>query len=176
MQSYHPVLVALHWVMAVRVLIALAAGALVLENLANDDPDKIIALTAHMGAGIAIGVLLILRLITRIRTRTPPRATIGNDLLDRVGIWTHRVFYALIAGMVLTGLATAFGAGLFPIVLGGVAETLPEELSSLPQRAAHGWIAAVLMALIALHVAATLYHHPVLKDGLLQRMWFGKRS
>lgn len=33
-----------------------------------------------------------------------------------------------------------------------------------------------LMALIALHVAAALYHRFVLKDGLLRRMWFGKRS
>ena len=114
MQSYHPVLVALHWVMAVMVLIALAAGALVLENLANDDPDKIIALTAHMGAGIAIGVLLILRLITRIRTRTPPRATIGNDLLDRVGIWTHRVFYALIAGYGTHRFGHCLWCGSFP--------------------------------------------------------------
>lgn len=176
MERYHPVLVALHWVMALMILIALAAGGLVLENLANDDPDKIFVLTGHMSAGIAIGVLLILRLFTRIRTRIPPRASTGNDLLDRIGIWTHRVLYVLTAGMVLTGLATALGAGLFPIVFGGVAETLPEGLSSLPQRAAHGWIAAVLITLIALHVAATLHHQLVLKDGLLRRMWFGRRT
>jgi hypothetical protein len=46
-------------------------------------------------------------------------------MLDRIGRWTHWGFYALIAGMVLTGLATALGAGLFPIVYGGAAETLP---------------------------------------------------
>ena len=40
--------------------------------------------------------------------------------------------------MVLTGLATALGAGLFPIVYGGAAETLPPDLAALPQRVAHG--------------------------------------
>ncbi|MBM3529390.1 MAG: hypothetical protein FJX62_14970 [Alphaproteobacteria bacterium] len=32
----------------------------------------------------------------------------------------------------------------------------------------------VLVALLALHVGAALYHHFVRRDGLLRRMWFGK--
>ena len=176
MERYHPLLVTLHWVMALMVLISLAAGGLILENMANDNPDKILALTGHMSAGMVIGALLILRLVTRLRTRMPPRATTGNAFLDRIAYWTHRGFYVLIAGMVLTGLATALGAGLFPIVFGGAAEALPAELSTLPQHAAHGWIAAALATLVALHVAAALYHHLVLKDGLLRRMWFRPRS
>jgi cytochrome b561 len=125
---------------------------------------------------MAIGVLLILRLVTRTRSTHPPHAETGNAMLDRIGRWTHWGFYVLIAGMVLTGLATALGAGLFPIVYGGSAETLPPELANLPQRAAHGVIAILLVALIGLHVAAAIYHQIVLKDGLLRRMWFGNRS
>lgn len=86
------------------------------------------------------------------------------------------MFHVLIAGMVLTGLAMAFGAGLFPIVFVGAADTLPPELAVLPQRAAHGLIALALIGLIVLHSAAALYHHFVLKDGLLHRMWFSRRS
>lgn len=81
-----------------------------------------------------------------------------------------------VAGMVLAGLATGFGAGLFPIVFGGAAETLPPELATMPTRLAHGNIATMLVALIALHVAAAIYHQVVLKDGLLRRIWFGNRS
>jgi cytochrome b561 len=32
------------------------------------------------------------------------------------------------------------------------------------------------MALIALHVTGAIYHALVLRDGLLKRMWFGRRS
>ena len=128
-----------------------------------------------MAIGMAIGVLLVVRLATRLATTHPPHARTGNDMLDRIGVWTHWAFYGLIAGVVLTGLATAFGAGLFPIVYGGSAETLPPELAELPQRAAHGLIALTLAALIALHFAAALYHQFFLKDRLLRRMWFGKR-
>ena len=90
MERYHPLLVTLHWVMALMVLISLVAGGLILENMANDNPDKVLALTGHMSAGMVIGALLILRLITRLRTRTPPRATTGNASLDRIAYWTHR--------------------------------------------------------------------------------------
>ncbi|WP_019954972.1 cytochrome b [Yoonia vestfoldensis] len=176
MQRYHPFLVVLHWLIALMILVALAAGGVVLANMPPDSPDKVKGLGGHMVFGMAIGVLLILRLVTRTRSTHPPHATTGTPLLDRLGRWTHWGFYVLIAGMVATGLASALGAGLFPIVYGGTAETLPPELSDLRQRAAHGVIASLLVALIALHVVAAVYHQFILKDGLLRRMWFGRRS
>jgi cytochrome b561 len=176
MQRYHPLLVALHWLMALMIIMALAAGGLLLANMPPDSPDKVEGLGGHMIFGMAIGILLLLRLLTRTRSTHPPHATTGNDLLDRLGRWTHWGFYILIAGMVLTGLATALGAGLFPIVYGGAADTLPPGLASMPTRIAHGLIATLLVALIVLHIAAAIYHQVVLKDGLLRRMWFGKRK
>ena len=176
MQKYYPLLVALHWLMALMILMALAAGGLLLANMPPDSPDKIEGLAGHMAVGMAIGVLLILRLLTRLRSTHPPQAETGNDLLDRLGRWTHWAFYLLIAGMVLTGLTTALALGLFPIVYGAAADTLPAELGTFGPRVAHGLVSKLLAALIALHIAAALYHQFILKDGLLRRMWFGKRS
>ena len=176
MTRYHPLLVALHWIMALMVLVSLAAGGLVLAEMPRESPDRYMALAGHMTAGLVIGVLLVVRLLTRIRSEKPPPATTGNALLDRIGVLTHWGFYVLIAGMVLSGLATAIGAGLFPIVFGSSGEVLPGDLTVFPQRVAHGFIARVLLALIALHVAAALYHQFVRRDGLLRRMWFGKRT
>lgn len=175
MQRYHPFLVALHWLMALMILMALAAGGLLLASMPPDSPDKVQGLGGHMFFGIAIGVLLVLRFLIRVRSTHPPHATTGNDLLDRFGRWTHWGFYLLIAGMVLTGLTTAFGLGLFEIVYGGAADTLPAELATFAPRVAHGFIALILIALIALHIAAAIYHQFILKDGLLRRMWFGRR-
>ncbi|MGB7541526.1 MAG: cytochrome b/b6 domain-containing protein, partial [Burkholderiales bacterium] len=44
-----------------------------------------------------------------------------------------------------------------------------------PTRVAHGAIATLLAAFIALHVLAAFYHQFVRKDSLLQRMLFGHR-
>lgn len=176
MTRYHPALVILHWLMALMILVALAAGGLLLASMPSDSPDKVQGLAGHMAFGMAIGVLLLLRLVVRIRSTHPPHASTGNDWLDTLGRWTHWAFYLLVAGMVLTGLATALGAGRFAIVYGGAADTLPEHLGTLPQRISHGIIATALVGLIALHVAAALYHQFLLKDRLLNRMWFGRRS
>ena len=48
MQRYHPALVALHWLMALVILLALVAGTLLLANLPPDSPDKVSGLAGHM--------------------------------------------------------------------------------------------------------------------------------
>ena len=89
MTRYHPLLVALHWLMAVMVLVSLAAGGIVFAEMPRQSPDRHMALAGHMSAGLAIGVLLIVRLLIRLRSEKPPRATTGNALLDRIGVLTH---------------------------------------------------------------------------------------
>ena len=58
------------------------------------------------------------------------------------------------------------------------------ELERHPARATIGnesldriarWTHWGFYALIVLHVLAAIYHHFILKDGLIRRMWFGKR-
>jgi cytochrome b561 len=45
-----------------------------------------------------------------------------------------------------------------------------------PSFRAHAVLATLLAILIAVHVAAALYHQFVLQDGLFRRMWFGERT
>jgi cytochrome b561 len=53
---------------------------------------------------------------------------------------------------------------------------LPDSLVTLPTFQAHAALSLLLSALIVVHVAAALYHQFVLKDGLLARMGFGRRT
>jgi Prokaryotic cytochrome b561 len=52
---------------------------------------------------------------------------------------------------------------------------LPADFWIFPVRTVHYLFSRLLMALIALHVAGALYHTFILKDGLLRRMFFGRR-
>ncbi len=45
-----------------------------------------------------------------------------------------------------------------------------------PPRIPHGIGARLMLALIALHVAAALFHQFVRRDGLLKRMWFKRAT
>jgi len=172
---YHPALVALHWVLAFLIIAALALGALVMARMSNGDPMKIEALRSHMTGGTLIFVLMLVRLVVRLRTAHPPEVTARDRHLDRLAWLSHRLLYVAVFGMGASGLFMALQAGLPSIVLGGHG-TLPPDLWVYPARAVHYAFSRLLMALIALHLAGALYHAFILKDGLLRRMLFGRRS
>lgn len=175
MKRYHPFLVVLHWLLALMIIMGLIMGGNVLSATPNDDPQKLIYLKIHMGMGMLILALMLIRLITRFMTQTPPHADIGNSLLNKVGVATHYLFYLVVILMAGSGLAIANMAGLPEIVFGGSGAALPADFSEYPPRLAHGILSVVLGLLIIGHIAAFVYHQFIRKDGLFSRMWFGQR-
>lgn len=175
MKRYHPLLVALHWLLAGMIIFGLVVGGNVLAETANDDPAKLFGLKIHMGMGITILVLMILRLVIRFSTAKPPHADIGNTLLNKAGALTHWVFYLLVFAMCGSGIGISYLTGLPAIVFGGSGDPLPVDFHDLAPRAAHGVLATLLGVLIVAHVAAGLYHQFIRRDGLFSRMWFGPR-
>lgn len=175
MTRYHPALVAIHWLMAILIVMMLIFGNFVTGPLENTDPAKVEALVGHMAIGMSIGVFLILRLVVRVRTEKPPHASTGNAILDRVGVGTHHLMYLLVALMVLSGLGMALSAGLFGVVYGGQG-AIPADLSTRFPARTHDLVSNLLLLLVVLHIAAALYHQFFLKDGLFRRMWFGRRT
>lgn len=171
---YHAGVVALHWLLAGLIVLALAMGTLSLEPLPNSSPDKIGALRAHMIVGVVIGGLMLLRLLARVRTAAPLPASTNRPGLDKMGRAAHIGLYLAVFAMAASGAATAWQAGLPGIVFGGGAGPLPETFSGLVPRAVHGAVAKLLMALVALHVMGALFHQVGLKDRLMSRMWFGR--
>jgi cytochrome b561 len=174
LSRYHPALVALHWLLAVLIVAALALGALVMAPLPNGDPMKLEALRSHMGGGVLILLLMLGRLVVRTRTRRPAAASTGSPALDRLAWVSHRMFYGAVLGMAGSGIFMALQTGLPAIVLGGDG-ALPADFWAFPVRTVHYLVSRLLMALVALHVAGALYHTLILRDGLLRRMWFGRR-
>jgi cytochrome b561 len=172
-RRYHAALIALHWLLALLLCLALVVGTLVLKEIPNDSIDKIGALRGHMVMGVAIGALMLVRLIVRWRTRRPPAASAGNAALDRLRVVAHAALYLLVFAMAASGAALALTAGLPDIVFGRATTPLPASFAAYPPRMIHGWIAKALMLVIGFHLIGALYHQFRLKDRLLARMWFG---
>lgn len=170
---YHPFLVTLHWLIAILVLMALAAGTLVFGDMPNTDPNKVVALRIHVVMGIAIGALMLIRLAVRLTTRHPTPATTGIALADRLAPLAHWGLYGLVLLMVASGLTLSILSGLGNALFGDAA--LPADFHVFTPRLAHGLLADLLILVIVLHLAAALYHALVRRDGLLRRMWFGAR-
>ncbi|WP_082597069.1 cytochrome b/b6 domain-containing protein [Pseudovibrio sp. POLY-S9] len=173
---YHPALVALHWILALMIFMALVVGGPMMAAMESTDPQKLTGMTGHIIWGMTIGVLILLRLITRFVTKKPAKADTGKAVLNTAAGLTHWAMYALVAGMVLSGLVMAYNADLFAITLGGSGAPLPADLTVYPARVAHGVIANVLTALLVLHVVGWAFHQFILRDRLISRMWFGKRQ
>jgi cytochrome b561 len=173
---YHPLLVTLHWLLAVLIVAMLCVGFFLGAGMPNDDPQKIGVLLLHMAGGMLILALMAVRLIVRLRTSRLPKATTGHPLLDRLAPVTHYGFYVLVLLMVATGYATAILAGLNRSVFQGSGDPLPPDFAVYPTFVAHATLAAVLAGFVILHVLAALFHQFVLKDGLFGRMLFGQRG
>jgi len=134
----------------------------------------------HMIFGILVLVLLVVRLIVRWTTKHPEWASAGNKFLDWVGVLTHWGLYILTFAMVITGIILANQRGQLARTFG--IGSVPTRGSFGFQRGGfslgmlHGGVWTLLVLLILLHVGAALYHQFILKDNLLGRMWYGKKS
>jgi cytochrome b561 len=172
---FHPVLVTLHWLLAFLIIADLTIGMLVLAHIPNDVPRKIEGLRAHMSAGVAILVLMLLRLTIRLATARPPDAPTGSAVLDRLAWLSHRLLYVVVFGLAGSGLIMGLQAHLPEVVFSGHGK-LPESFWVYPLRGVHFFFARLLIALIALHLAGALYHSFIRRDQLLRRMSFGFRG
>lgn len=172
-KRYHPVLVALHWVMAVLIIFLLLVGNLFMVWLPNDTA-KLMPLQMHMLTGISVGVLLVARFIVRVVTKKPAPATTGNPTLDFIGRLTHWGLYLFSLGMVISGMGISSAANLPVIVFQGQGFPQGFDFYTFPPRIGHEFVSYGLFVLVALHIGAALYHQFIRKDNLLSRMWFGK--
>jgi cytochrome b561 len=172
---YSHLLIALHWILAILLIVALVMGSQVLEKIPNTDPEKINALRGHMIAGGLILILTLIRIVVRFTTPQPAPIVTSNAFLDKVAHIVHALLNLLVLVMAGSGIAMAIAAGLPEIVFGGGASPLPESFREFPARAVHGIAAKLLMAAIALHIVGALYHQFILKDNLMAWMRFGKK-
>lgn len=173
--TYNSVQVLLHWLLAVAVIISLAFGTLILKSLPND-PAKILPLRIHMLVGAFIGVLIVASTLVRIATEQPERKRLGNPLVDALAVMAHLVLRIGVIVMVTSGVALAIQAGLLNSVFGNGGASLPHDFWQFAPRRVHAICAAVLIAVVGLHILASVYHQFVRKDGLMARMWFRAKT
>lgn len=164
---YSRVAIVFHWTIATLVVANLAIGLLHESLLPGTIP-------LHKSIGLTVLALTAGRILWRLGHRPPP-------LPADIPAWArgsaqalHMTLYLLMIAMPMTGWAMGSGRdvprpvswfGLFdvpPLPIGRAAGGVGHEAHEIP-----GW---VMLALVAIHVAAALRHHYLLRDGLLVRM------
>lgn len=152
----------------------------------EDSAVSLTALQLHQAIGLSLTVFIVWRIWWRLNaTIPPPPAT------PRYARWaaslTHLALYCILIVMPLTGYLYASNPTSFFGVLGvpkfgdtwlchwlvdGLGLSLKLDIRA-PSRFLHRELIGpiLLPVLIAAHVAAALYHHYILRDGTLLRMF-----
>jgi cytochrome b561 len=163
---------ALHWIVAALVL-GLFAHGLLLHEFGRDQHRFQIWL--HSAVGITLLLIVVAAFVWWLMNPVPAEPAGTPPWQGRAAHLAHWGLYGLIfavtlSGWVLTGtMRTPVSIDLFGFIgvpqlgtAGSPSHKLIEE--------AHELLANVLIGLVVVHVAAALYHHLVLRDGVLLRM------
>jgi cytochrome b561 len=150
-RSYTLGQIVLHWSIAALVIWQLIFGEEMeaLEHPADVDSTELFLANSHLFVGFAILGLVALRIVLRVVNGAPLPVETGRvaAILARV---SHAAFYVLLVAVPVTGILDYY----FHLPTGGL-----HELGK-----------PLFILLIALHVAATLWHQFIRHDGTLRRM------
>jgi cytochrome b561 len=174
---YDPLSRALHWLTAFAVTIAFILGPEHFGRLMHNgiDPATRSDIVWHETLGILVFVLTLVRLLWVAFRPAAPQIPMA-DAQQRIAKLVHLGLWALLLATPVSALL-ALGTEAHPLtLLGGVrVDQMPWIANSVLAKMAnwgnlHGLLGDAIMWLAGLHAAAAIYHHAILKDGVLLTM------
>jgi cytochrome b561 len=128
----------------------------------------------HKNVGVLLLLLVVLRLAWRWRNPPPPKPSSLPAWQARIAGLTHGALYALLFVLPVAGYVRV-KAGGFPIesldALGVPALVPRSDALAELAKSVHYAAGLAIIAVIALHVGAALFHGIVRRDGVFSRMW-----
>lgn len=163
--------IVLHWLMAAVIITAMTIGW-----IAEEMPRSLAKYELfvwHKSFGLLVLMLLLLRVLWRFR-RTAPGMPAGHAVWEaRAAAVSHGLLYLCMVAMPLSGWVINSAAdvplkwfSLLPVPSIAPADEGLERLAVL----VHKSVLWVLLGVLAVHVAAALRHHFLLRDEVLKRM------
>jgi cytochrome b561 len=159
----------LHWTMAAMASTMLGIGVSMVVSLANYH----VLVSIHRPLGIAILILVVVRLVNRLVFRPPPFPITMPRTERLVARASEFMMYGLMFALPLVGWGM-LSAARYPIVLFGSVHLpfiLPHDVMMYAVlRRVHTIIAYLFFFTIIAHFGAILFHTLIVRDGMLGRM------
>jgi cytochrome b561 len=170
---YTSTAIALHWLVALLLLGQFAFG-LMLDDIPRGTPERGYYVNLHKSTGLLIGLLIVLRVGWRLTHQAPPLPVAMPRWQRRAARFSHLGLYLCMLMLPLSGyLASNFskhGIKFFNVLRWAPWGPDDKVLYGIFNQL-HHVSAALLAALVALHLLAVAKHMLIDRDGLLLRMW-----
>lgn len=173
-KQYGVVMILAHWIGAAIIVFMLVLG-LVMTAMPDVgfSTTKIKLILLHKAIGVIALCFVALRLLWRLLNKTPALPSTMPSWQQALAQVNIIILYGLMFGLPITGWVVSSASGM-PISFFGLF-TLPDivqqnQFLALAFMKIHAILAYSLIAVIALHILAALYHHFVLKDGVFLRI------
>ncbi|WP_044561375.1 cytochrome b [Azospirillum sp. B4] len=160
-----------HWLVVAMLVVQYALGWTMPEIRRGTQPEGLVNL--HLSFGVAIGAVMLLRLVWRVATPQPAPDRHLPAWQRRAAAAVHGLLYLLVLALVLTGWIGASGRGWTVTLFGAVdLPALVAQGSSVGHTLGelHEGLVTVLLLVVGLHVVAALAHVVLGRDDVLRRM------
>lgn len=160
----------IHWLMASMIMLDL----FIAQKFGGEMElwDRLDSRGDHATMGTIVATLFVLRLALRFKHGAPPLPSGMSPVLSRLAHIAHFLMYFFIGFLILSGIVTAINAtspieifGAFDFTAGQVDESTFDFL-----RGFHEIATNAVIALIALHIVAALYHQFIARDDSMIKM------
>ena len=175
MARYDSLAISLHWSIAILVAFLATLGLLFDDLPRASQPYWI---NIHAVVGLLFFALVILRALWRRASPPPPLPGEFDEFSRRYSHPIHMLMYAIMLAIPPLGIVAfiwhgrVFNFGLFTLNFG----VKSDRTVFHPAETYHLYLVYLLLALIALHILAALWHQFVRKDHILLRMMPRARS
>lgn len=176
--TYHPLSIALHWLMfllfaaallfiEVRGTIPRATGQALRDQLRD----------WHVDAGILVLLFAAIRLAVRAGAGVPG-AVVTSLLQEKAAQLVHLALYLVMFLLPVTGILFSQAGGHDVALFGCHLPTLIGNHPELrgPVRSVHELLGNAVYFLVGIHILGALWHHFIVKDDTLRRMLPGYRQ
>jgi cytochrome b561 len=175
-RAKHPALiVALHWGSLIAILVAV--GVMFARDAIEDTSMRQFLLQAHRQLGLVVLVVAWFRIMVRLTRRLVDHSHGMSAIMRLAARAAHVLLYGLLIALPVVGWALT-SAHDIPLSFLGVIH-LPRLAAADSEFADtlsdyHIWLAWALLATVAAHAAAALWHHFVRRDAVLDAMLPGQ--
>ncbi len=168
---YGRVTQALHWWMAVLLILQGLNSILILilGGGREGNPVSVVLGPQHRPIGIAVLILVLLRIVWAISQRGHRPKHIGNT--GKLAVASHLALYLLVLFVSIAGPLLDWGRGEELAIYGTVLFNAgPERAWAIALGSMHANLSWTLIILIGGHIAVALYHQFIICDNLIARM------